>query len=53
MDWFKQEVSSFDFEYLSDIKLRLKMFFSFLVPMFSPKANMDFLYQPHSHMYVQ
>ena len=52
MDWFK-EASSFDFEYSSYIQLRLN-FFSFLIPMFSLKANMNiFLYELHSHMHVQ
>ena len=54
MDWFK-ETSGFDFEYSSNIQLRLNILFFFLIPMFSPKANMNvhLLYQPHSHMYVQ
>jgi len=53
MDWFK-EASSFNFEYSSNIQLRLKKL-KIYIPMFSTKANMNtyFLYQPHSHMYVQ
>ena len=27
--------------------------FLFLCPVFSPKANMNFVFQPHSHMVVQ
>ena len=52
MNWFK-DASGFDFEYSSNIQLRL--IFSPLIPMFSPKANIYvcILYQPHSHMYVQ
>ena len=54
IEWFK-ETSSFDFEYSSHIQLRIQNIFSFLMPMFSPKANMNIciLYQPHSHWYVQ
>jgi hypothetical protein len=50
MDWFKK-ASSFDFEHA----IETKNIFSFLIPMFSPKTNMNiyFVYQPHSHMYVQ
>ena len=40
MNWFK-ETSGFDFEYSSNIQLRLIFFFPFLVPMFSPKHNMN------------
>ena len=52
--WFK-EANGFDYEYSSNIYLRLKIFFSFFIPMFRTKANMNiyFLYQPCSHMYVQ
>ena len=55
MDWFK-ETSSFDFDIFIKCLVETKNIFSFLIPMFSPKANMNiyyFLYQPHGHMYVQ
>ena len=40
MNWFK-EASNFDLENLSNIQLRLFFFFSFSIPMFSPKANIN------------
>ena len=36
-DWFK-EANDFDFEYSSNIQLRLNLFLSFFIPMFSPNA---------------
>ena len=55
MDWCK-ETTGFGFEYSSNTQLRLIfLFFSFLIPLFSPKANtiICILYPPDSHMYVQ
>jgi hypothetical protein len=41
MDWFK-ETNDFDLEYSSNIQDETKYIFSFLIPMVSPKANINF-----------
>ena len=51
MDWFKG-ASGFDFEYSSNIQLRLNYFLSFFIRMFSPKENMSFFNIKHISIYV-
>ena len=50
MDWFK-EATSFDFEYSLNIPLR-PFFIYFLIPMSSPKANMNIYIYTDMYIFI-